>query len=274
MNKQNCPELVNKLKQVQSLNLDFNEKTEKVLSFNTSRSWTDDEAALIAAAGKVGDELDNILIQLENEAQKKTGQEIALEEIKKLEIAALKIEPFIKETFQGWNVTNFDKVIQKPSFTDPQSLNLNILKSDIDPAKLGEFSLNPECLNLDFSQIEDKITIKEISEKEIKDNKLTDLAQIGTYIIKQYSKDYIISDLSFWQWMFQKGANAPQKLKDDNYYYFMFGSVLRYSDGKALVPNARWNGSKFLRDAGDLDDVSLAGRYQGRYVVILLKRDV
>ena len=41
MNKENCREIVEKLKKVQTLNADFNVKAEIVLSFDTSREWNE-----------------------------------------------------------------------------------------------------------------------------------------------------------------------------------------------------------------------------------------
>jgi hypothetical protein len=65
MNKQNCGELVEKLKKVQTLNADFNAKAGKALSFDTSRDWNEEESALITEAGKVGEENEQLLIELE-----------------------------------------------------------------------------------------------------------------------------------------------------------------------------------------------------------------
>ena len=64
-NKQNCGELVEKLKQVQTLNIDFNLKAEKAVSFDTSREWNDEEKALIAEAVKVGEEIEKLIFELE-----------------------------------------------------------------------------------------------------------------------------------------------------------------------------------------------------------------
>ncbi|MEI7424684.1 MAG: hypothetical protein WCK10_01025 [Candidatus Staskawiczbacteria bacterium] len=162
------------------------------------------------------------------------------------------LEPFLRETFGKWYSGDQKKIDipQRPSLVDPQSLDFSSLKSDDDPSKFGEYTLNPECIGIDFETA--KIKVLDI-QKEIKTNKLTDIASIGKYIIDTYSKDYIIPDLSFWQWMIEKGANAPTELLDGNYHY-CFGSILRGSGGGASVPFAFWDGSGFRRDAFRLGD--------------------
>ena len=63
--KQNCGELAEKLKKVQTLNTDFNVKAEKALSFDTSREWNEEETTLIAEAGKVSEEIERQILELE-----------------------------------------------------------------------------------------------------------------------------------------------------------------------------------------------------------------
>jgi len=174
-------------------------------------------------------------------------------------------EPFLRETFGKWYSGDQKKIDipQRPSLVDPQSLDFSSLKSDIDPSKFGEYTLNPECLGLDFKTA--KIKVLDI-QKEIKTNKLTDIASIGKYIIDTYSKDYIIPDISFWQWMIEKGANAPTELLDGN-YHFCFGSILRNSGGDARVPCASWHGAEFFRGA-----VRLGFDWGSHFRVALLER--
>ena len=173
------------------------------------------------------------------------------------------LKPFLIETWKKWGIDNPDQVAQKPSLADPQSLDLSTLKSDIDPTKFGEYTLNPECVGLDFETA--KIKVLDI-QPEVKKHKLTDLASIGQYIIDTYSKDYIIPDLSFWQWLIEKGANAPAELLDRN-YHFCFGSILRRSGGSAGVPDACWDGSEFFRYARPVD-----GGWRDGCRVVLLER--
>jgi hypothetical protein len=65
MNKQNCGELMDKLKKVQNLNVDFNVKAEKVLLLDTSRDWGEEETTLIAEMGKVEEEIDRLILELD-----------------------------------------------------------------------------------------------------------------------------------------------------------------------------------------------------------------
>jgi hypothetical protein len=171
------------------------------------------------------------------------------------------LKSFLVETWKEWKTVKPETIVQKASLVVPKSLNIEFLKRDIDKTKFGEYTLNPECLGLDFDDV--KIKVLDI-EKEIKDNNLRNLAQIFDYVIKTYSDKYIIPDLSFWQWMIQK---APAVFKDVDYSHFCFGSILRHSGGEAFVPSMVWNGSKCLRGAA-----LLGGGWPSHSRVILLER--
>ena len=159
------------------------------------------------------------------------------------------LEPFLKQTFEMWGVdkTKLGQLKQEVELIDPSDLDLQTLKVDTDPTKFGQYTLNPECIGLDYEKV--KITTLDITTQDwYKKLPTKDLASIGEYLIKHYSDKYIIPDLSFYQWMIEKGDKAPQDLKDGN-YHFSFGSILRDSDGLANVPSADWFGSKFNRNA-------------------------
>ena len=181
------------------------------------------------------------------------------------EIETVSLSLFLKQTFGMWYSNDAAKmnIPQRPELVDPASLDFATLKSDIAPAKFGEYTLNPECVGLDFTK--QKIKVLDI-QQEITANHLTDLASVAKYVIDTYSADYIIPDLSFWQWMIAQGANAPDSLKDDK-WQFCFGSLLRSSDGHADVPDADWRGSAFLRSASHL-----GGGWLAVYRVVLLER--
>jgi len=202
------------------------------------------------------DEAIKLKEQLEKEVND-LGEKVEGTESPEANIPSLK--RFLKETFSKWYKRDID-IPQRPSFVDLHSLNWETLKADIDPSKFGEYTLNPECIGLDFETI--KIKVLDI-QKEIKDHNLTDLASIGKYVIDTYSKDYIIPDLTFWQWMIEKGASAPAELLDKNILNFCFGSILHGLGGDARVPCVSW----FDRHANPLDYV-----WGGHYRVVLLER--
>jgi hypothetical protein len=164
---------------------------------------------------------------------------LKLEEI--FPIAAEQIEslkPFLEELFQQHcGSSDTGRSAQKPSIIDPKSLDIEFLKSDENRAKFGEYTLNPECLGLDFEKV--KIKVLNI-QKEIQDSNLTDLAQIGTYIINKYSDKYIIPDLSFCKWIIKKHINFWKGSLGDYCAYYCFGSILHKESGEASVLSLHW----------------------------------
>lgn len=229
--KYDCKEIMGKVTELRRLQMEFDGAIPEKATGEYS------------AVNGISARLESLLVLLENEIPK-TDEEIESENLEKM---VAKLESFLIETWKTLGVNSPGIVVQKPFLIDPKAQNLDFLKKDIDPTKFGEYTLNPECLNLDLDQIKDKIVVKDI-QQEIEDSNLTSVAEIGTYVINKYSKDYVIPDLSFWQWMIQKYANAPEELKDGNFHY-CFGSILRRSDGYIAVPMVVWRNSEFLGNA-------------------------
>ena len=177
------------------------------------------------------------------------------------------LEPFLADTFQKWYSSDktFTQPEQTPSLAIPSDLDLPSLKADTDPAKFGEYTLNPECIGINYETV--AITTKDITRDKgylALPNK--DLATVAKYIIDTYSTKYILPDLSFYQWVIENPTKAPQELKDGN-WHFTFGSVLRDRVGVVRVPIVFWDGSGFARRAFGLDR-----DWRGDYRVVLLER--
>jgi hypothetical protein len=153
MNKQNCAELAEKLKKVQNLNSDFDTKAEKALSFDTSRDWNEEESALITEAGKVGEENEQLLIELEKiifetnvtatyvckiNKKKETSETITIDFEKKLEYSI----SFYK-THHIDLPENFREIM-----TDIWNRNIDIIQKSIEEQGFDEILLIPGNLSV------------------------------------------------------------------------------------------------------------------------------
>lgn len=166
------------------------------------------------------------------------------------EADAASLEPFLKETFEKWYSSNADFAQPElaPSTVSPADLDLPSRKADTDPTKFGEYTLNPECIGIDFETA--AITSVDITTEEgYKALPSKDLATVAQYIIDTYSSKYILPDLSFFQWAAENSAKAHALLSDDSKYYFFPGSVLRRREGYWNVPYTNWLGSEWNRSA-------------------------
>ena len=225
-------------------------------------------ARAIVAEGEalLGDEAkpsDKFLAGIEKEVDTIFGKEKSID----IDALRLALEPFLADTFQKWYSSDktFTQPEQTPSLAIPSDLDLPSLKADTDPAKFGEYTLNPECIGINYETV--AITTKDITRDKgylALPNK--DLATVAKYIIDTYSTKYILPDLSFYQWVIENPTKAPQELKDGN-WHFTFGSVLRNRVGVVLVPLVYWVGSEFYRNAYRLDY-----DWFGDYRVVLLER--
>jgi len=177
------------------------------------------------------------------------------------------LEPFLKEIFEQWYDATTTQVVQKPITIAPSDLDYPALKTDIDPTKFGEYTLNPECIGIDYEKEKHRIkTIHITQEPGYQALPTKDLASVAQYIIDTYSSKYILPDLSFYEWVIKNPTKAPQSLKDGN-WHFTFGSVLRSRGGAARVPRVGWGGTVFHRNASGLGD-----GWRGSDRVVLLER--
>lgn len=153
--------------------------------------------------------------------------------------------PFLTETFTKWyNKEIAEKVKQKPSLVAPKDINWEKLKNDIDEAKFGEYTLNPEMQGIDFESFPlAKVKVLALGEMIGKT-----LAEVGEHIVKKYGATHRIPGVEYWRYVIENPDKAPLSLKDGSYHY-LFGSMLRNLDGDADVPCAYWGGDQFSRDA-------------------------
>lgn len=129
----------------------------------------------------------------------------------------------------------------------PQTLDYEVLKEN-DSSKIGEVIVNPESVAIDWETISpEKIKSFDFAEFVGKPR-----SQLVAHIAKEYSGKYIIPDLTYREFLMNNPDKIPPFMKDGNWYYF-YGSILRYSDGDALVPDVYWNGGRLNRNGSWLD---------------------
>ena len=151
--KQNCGELAEKLKKVQTLNTDFNLKAGKAVSLDTSREWSEEEKALLAEAVKVGEEIEKLILELDTitfettvtvtyvckiNKKKETSETITIDFEKKLEYSVT----FYKNRHIDLP-DNFREVM-----TDIWNRNVDIIKKTIEEQGFDEVILTPGNLSV------------------------------------------------------------------------------------------------------------------------------
>ena len=145
--------------------------------------------------------------------------------------------PFILETLKnswGWDVTNL-----KPEghIVAPQNQAYEALSQDVDAAKRGEYTLNPETQGLDFENLRAFVPdLKAFNGKKVH--------EVMQHVIDTYGDTHYVPGIEYWKWLIENPGKTPTStnLKDGKYYFFP-GSVLRDKDGDWNVPYARWDGS-------------------------------
>lgn len=151
-------------------------------------------------------------------------------------------EAFLSETFESWYSTaDAKKAKQKASFEKPETLDYAALAQDIDPKKSGEYTLNPDTQTLDFEKA--KVFIPDLSAFVGKPRH-----EAMKHIVDTYGTTHRIPGIEYWKWAIENFDQAPQALKDGNWYFFP-GSVLRDKDGRWNVPDVDRDGSQFDRGA-------------------------
>jgi MoxR-like ATPase len=155
---------------------------------------------------------------------------------------------FLLETYKGWGVdqTKLNSIKWKEyDFISPKNENYQTRKDDIDPAKYGEYTMNPETKNTDW----DKIPPNKIKTVELPANMNgKKLSEIGQYLKTAYPNAKL-PGLEYYKYILENPAKAPASLKDGNYHFF-FGSLFRSSDDLWFVPFVD-GGASGLRQSGD-----------------------
>ena len=186
---------------------------------------------------------------------KERKDDIKVEEIKE------KNESFLRQTFEIWYDAQKALVEQKPIIVNPRDQDYNALKSDTDPTKFGEYTVNPDTQNIDFEKTR-IVTLPEAEQKALEGKQLHEVAE---YLIQHYGNTHHIPGIEYWKYILENPDKAPNELKDGKYHFF-FGSLLRDSDGSWNVPCTRWGGSQWSRNG-----VSGGLEWLSSYRVVLLE---
>ncbi len=155
-----------------------------------------------------------------------------------------------------------------PTLIDPTTQDYPALAQDIDAAKFGEYTLNPETQGIDFESA--KVFIPDLSQFEAKTGPpakpAAKLAEVARYVMDTYGDTHHVPGIEYWKWLIEHPGETPQNLKDGKFYFFP-GSVLRDEDGRWRVPRADWSGSGWYRSAS-----WLANAWSSGYRVVLLEK--
>ena len=181
------------------------------------------------------------------------------------EALALRYNPFLEQTckdFWGYTPKQITKAKDKiPTLPLLHTIDYQKLKDDIDPERVGEYTLNPETQEIDFANVEkEKIEILDLCQEPHNMQGKT-LAEVAEYVVKTFGTTHHIPGMELWKWLTTEYDNAPpdvqQNWKDcaDGNFHFTFGSTVRHSGGRPYVPYADRDGSGWHRDAGWLGSV-------------------
>ena len=180
-------------------------------------------------------------------------------------------ESFMLGTFKdswGWDVTNLKPEGHSIAL---QTQNHETLSKDVDAAKRGEYTLNPETQGLDFETL--RTFVPDLSQFEAKKGPppipARPIHEVMKYVVDTYGATHHIPCIEYWKWLIENPGKNPQgaDIKDQSKWFFFPGSVLRDSDGLWVVPCAYWSGSKWDRHAD-----WLANTWGSDYRVVLLEK--
>ncbi len=176
---------------------------------------------------------------------------------------------FLKSVFESWyNAANVAHAIDKVEDIDPTTQDYPALAQDIDAAKFGEYTLNPETQGIDFESA--KVFIPDLSQFEAKTGPpakpAAKLAEVARYVMDTYGDTHHVPGIEYWKWLIEHPGETPQNLKDGKFYFFP-GSVLRGREGSWSVPSADWDGSEWDRYAS-----WLTLDWSSGYRVVLLEK--
>jgi hypothetical protein len=176
---------------------------------------------------------------------------------------------FLKNTFEYWDKNSAPQAKIEGESWLPADQNWQQLETDINPAKFGEYTVNPETQTLDFEKA--KVFIPDLS--SFKGKKLSEVAE---HLIKTYGAKYYIPGIEYWQWIYDhkdleslptgKEFETLKKELNDN-VCFLFGTTLRDSDGHWYVPYVHWDSGKWHRRA-----CWLGHDWYSDYRVVLLEK--
>lgn len=121
----------------------------------------------------------------------------------------------------------------------------NAKRGEVDAKVSGVYTNDPawqKYTDADFSNF--------VKNSKIKIVKLPDFSEQGVlsvapYVLKTYSKDYLIPGVEFWQWLWKHQDQIAKVFGDDgtnafsSHEYYFFGSAMGTCDGEWGVPSTR-----------------------------------
>jgi seryl-tRNA synthetase len=128
-----------------------------------------------------------------------------------------------------------------PILKNPTTLDWNefIKKSTEQSMTPGEFTLNPETLNLDF----DTITPVVINKPEWQGKKL---GEIMAEVIRDYSATHYIPGYDYIEWL-NKNPDKHYDILDKTNYFYAPATVIGNDSGSVRVPCTRWGVGRWDR---------------------------
>ena len=155
---------------------------------------------------------------------------------------------FVHEFLTSWYGTE-DMLIANVRGMEiaPGSADFTSLAQLVDSTRFGEYTLNLEMKNFDFSTLRPE-KIKILSLPEMGGRPLIDVLEdvatnCGRYILPGFEMQKWLTDPSA-----EKSEGVLEMLRDGNLYFFI-GSLVRSSGGRAFVPGAHWGASEWGRGA-------------------------
>ncbi|MBI3255496.1 MAG: AAA family ATPase [Candidatus Andersenbacteria bacterium] len=200
--------------------------------------------------------------------------EITEEDIVELEPLETGFNNFLRETFQNnWSFNADQMRVAETNLSaeliKPADINWAGRKADIDATKAGQYTLNPDTVGVNLDMLDPaKIEIIDLSPMRGKP-----LDEVAKYIVDTYGTTHHIPGLEYWQHILQDPNKMPDQMKADQPQgnwgnaYFMFGSLLRRSNGDWVAPYARWGGDRWGRYAH-----GLARTWGDLYRAVLFKK--
>lgn len=187
------------------------------------------------------------------------------------------LRPFLLETFKDRWGYKAELIAQVENNIDSTQQPLKAIdyvakKADVNPARMGEYTLNPDTATIDWESINpSSFTILELADMRNKP-----LDEVAKYIVDTYGQTHYIPGLEYWQYILEHPDKMPDEMKNDTpkdqngKTYFMFGSLVRYQSGHWNVVYAQWRDNHWSQDTFKLDD----GWYLHCRVVLIEKHHI
>jgi len=184
---------------------------------------------------------------------------VAVSEKEKFDMEKLqqKMDAFMQETFTIWYGEEAAKKVKLSMSTTPLGqIDYEKMSKDVDPAKFGEYTMNPDRASTGYIEKNEipKIAkdLNKINEELQQKFAGRPRSEVMKYVVDTYGDKYRLPDLEDEEYILSLSEDKiPEQLKDGNWYYFM-GSTFRRQGGKVSVPIVDWDG-------GELDQRARVG---------------